>query len=132
MGLVNTWATLHSKFLANFQGTYVKPTDVDDLALIKQKPGESICKFWTRFLKKKNEIDDCDDAEALAACRNNINDDWLSRDFRHYRSKTMATHMVMMTKFCVSEDDWLTKKKGHSDDSGTSEVLSSNKNPRQN
>lgn len=43
---------------------YVKPPDVDDLSLIKQKPGESIHKFWTRFLKKKNKIVDCSEVEA--------------------------------------------------------------------
>ena len=34
--------------------------------------------FWTRFLTKKNEIIDCPDAEALAAFKHNIRDEWLA------------------------------------------------------
>ena len=89
-------------------------------------------KVLNHFLKTENEIIDCSDAEALAVFGNNIKEKWLSRDFSHYKPRTKSELMIMMTKFCVSEDDWLTKKKGHSNDSGTYKVLSSNRNPRQN
>ena len=52
-------------FLDNFQGTYVRPPDADDLSHIIQQPEESARQFWTRFLTKKNQIVDCPDAEAL-------------------------------------------------------------------
>lgn len=62
---IGTWDSLEAEFLSNLQGTYVKPPDADDLALVKQKPGESVRQFWNRFLTKKNQIVDCSDAEAL-------------------------------------------------------------------
>lgn len=71
----------------------------DNLALVVQKLGEPVCKFWTPFLKRKNEIVDCSDAEALAAFRKNINHEWLSREFSHYKSRTITELTVIMNKF---------------------------------
>ena len=64
---IGSWEDLEEAFLNNFQGTYVRPLDADDLSNILQQPGELTRKFWTRFLTKKNQIIDCPDAEALAA-----------------------------------------------------------------
>ena len=62
---IRSWESLAEAFLDNFQGTYVRPPDADDLSHTTQQPGESARKFWTRFLTKKNQIVDCPDAEAL-------------------------------------------------------------------
>ena len=51
---IGEWDDLEDEFMANFHGTYVKPPDADDLAHIVQKPGESVRKFWNRFITKKN------------------------------------------------------------------------------
>ena len=45
---------LEDAFRANFQGTYVRPPDADDLSHITQQPGESPRKLCNRFLTKKN------------------------------------------------------------------------------
>ena len=63
---IGSWEELEDAFRANFQGTYVRPPDTDDLSHIIQQPGESARKLWNRFLTKKNQIVDCPDAEALA------------------------------------------------------------------
>ena len=76
---VGSWEDLEDAFLDNFQGTYVRPSDADDLSHINQQPGESARQFWTRFLTKKNQIVDYPDAEALAAFKHNIRDEWLAR-----------------------------------------------------
>ena len=57
----------------------MRPPDTDDLSHIIQQPEESARQFWTRFLTKKNQIVDYPDAEALAAFRRNIRDEWLAR-----------------------------------------------------
>ena len=63
---IESWEELEDAFRANFQGTYVRPPDTDDLSHIIQQPGETARKLWNRFLTKKNQIVDCPDAEALA------------------------------------------------------------------
>ena len=50
---IGSWEDLEDAFLDNFQGTYVRPPDVDDLSHITQQPGESARQFWTRFLPRK-------------------------------------------------------------------------------
>ena len=47
---ISCWEDLESAFLDNFQGTYVRPPDADDLGHIIQQPEESARQFWTRFL----------------------------------------------------------------------------------
>ena len=69
---------MEDAFGDNFQGTYVRPSDTDDLSHIVQQPGESARKLWTRFLIKKNQIVDCPDAEALAAFKHSVRDEWLA------------------------------------------------------
>ena len=49
---IGSWEELENAFRANFQGTYVRPPDADDLSLIIQQPGESARKLWNRFLTK--------------------------------------------------------------------------------
>ena len=53
---IGTWEDLEDAFWANFQGTYVRPPDADDLSHIIQQPGESARKLWNLFLIKK-ELD---------------------------------------------------------------------------
>ena len=55
---IGSWEDLEDAFRDNFQGTYVRPPDADDLSHIVQQLGESARKFWTRFLTKKNQIVD--------------------------------------------------------------------------
>ena len=50
---IGCWEDLEATFLDNFQGTYVRPPDADDLSHIIQQPEESARQFWTRFLTKK-------------------------------------------------------------------------------
>ena len=76
---IGSWEDLEDAFRANLQGTYVRPPDADDLSHIIQQPGELACKLWNKFLTKKNQIVDCPDAEALAAFKHIIRDEWLAR-----------------------------------------------------
>ena len=57
----------------------MRPPDADDLSHVIQQPEESARQFWTQFLTKKNQIVDCPDAEALAAFKHNIHNEWLAR-----------------------------------------------------
>ena len=126
---IGSWENLEDAFLDNFQGTYVRPPDADDLSHITQQPGESAMKFWTRFLTKENQIVDCPDAKALAAFKHNIRDEWLARHLGQEKPKSMAALTTLMTRFCVGEDSWLARS-GTTPHSGTSDVRDSNGKPR--
>ena len=76
---IGSWKELEDAFRANFQGTYVRPPDADDLSHITQEFGESARQFWNRFLTKKSQIVDCPNTEALVAFRHNVRDEWLAR-----------------------------------------------------
>ena len=76
---IGTWEDLEDAFRANFQGTYVRPPDADDLNHIIQQPGKSAQKLWNLFLIKKNQIMNCSDVEALAAFKHSVRDEWLAR-----------------------------------------------------
>ena len=105
--------------------------DVDDLSHIIQQPGESARKFWTQFLTKKNQIVNCPDAEALAAFKNNIHDEWLARHLGQEKPKSMAALTTLMTRFCAGEDSWLARS-STTPHSGTSDARDNNGKPRRN
>ena len=117
---IGSWEELKDAFRANFQGTYVRPPDTDDLSHITQQPGESARKFWTRFLTKKNQIVDCPDAEALEAFKHNIRDEWLARHLGQEKPKSMAALTTLMTHFCAGEDSWLARSNNTASNLGTS------------
>ena len=123
---------MEDAFRDNFQGTYVRPPDADDLSHIVQQPGESARKFWTRFLTKNNQIVDCPDAEALAAFKHIIHDKWLAHHLGQEKPKSMAALTALMTRFCAGEDSWLARSNNTASEAGTSETKNSNDKPRRN
>ena len=86
---IGSWEELEDAFRANFQGTYVRPPDVDDLSHIIKQPGESARKLLNRFFTKKNQIVDCLDVEALPAFKHSIRDEWLARHLGQEKPRTM-------------------------------------------
>ena len=102
---MGSWEDLEDAFRDNFQGTYVRPLDDDDLSHIVQEPGESARELWTRFLVKKNQIVDCPDAEALAAFKHSVRDEWLACHLSQEGPKSMIALTTLMTRFCAGEDN---------------------------
>ena len=123
---------MEEAFLDNFQGTHVRPPDAHALSHIVQQPGESARKFWTRFLTKKNQIVDFPDAEALAAFKHSIRDEWLARHLGQEKPRSMAALMALMTRFCAGEDSRLACSNNNASEPGTSEARNSNGKPRRN
>ena len=74
------------------------------------------------FLIKKNQIVDCPDAEALAAFKHSIRDEWLARHLGQEKPKSMAALTALMTRFCAGEDSWLAHSGNSTNDPGTSEA----------
>ena len=129
---IGSWEDLEEAFLDNFQGTYVRPPDADDLGHIVRQPGESARKFWTRFLTKKNQIADYPDAEALAAFKHSIRDEWIARHLGQEKPKSMAALMTLMTRFCVGEDSWLARSNNMTKSPGNSDTKDSSGRSRHN
>ena len=79
---------------------------------------------------------DCPDAEALAAFKHNIHDEWLARHLGQEKPKSMAALTSLMTRFCTGEDSWLARSNNLSKNSGSPDIkdrngrLHCNKNKR--
>ena len=110
----------------------MRPPDTDDLSHIIQQPEESARQFWTRFLTKKNQIVDCPDAEALAAFKHNIRDEWLARHLGQEKPKSMAALTTLMTRFCAGEDNWLARSNNMTKSPGNSDTKDNNGRSRRN
>ena len=107
---IGSWEDLEDAFRDNFQGTYVQPPDADDLSHIVQQTRESARKLWTWFLVKKNQIVDCPGAEALAAFKHSVQDEWLARHLSQEGPRSMTALTALMTRFCVGEDNRLDRR----------------------
>ena len=86
----------------------------------------------TRFLVNKNQIVDCPDAEALAAFKHSVRDEWLARHLGQEGPKSVTALTALMTRFCAGEDNWLARKSNNASDLGTSEIRNGNGKPRLN
>ena len=131
-GSISCWEDLEAAFLDNFQGTYVRPPDADNLSHVIQQPEESARQFWTQFLTKKNQIVDCPDAEALAAFKHNIRDEWLARHLGQEKPKSMAALTTLMTRFCAGEDNSLARSNNLIKSPGNSDTKDNNGRSRRN
>ena len=80
------------------------------------------------FLTKKNQIVDYPDAEALAAFKHSVQDEWLARHLGQEKPRTMAALTSLMTRFCAGEDSWLARCS--TSDPITSKVRDENGKPR--
>ena len=83
-------------------------------------------------MTKKNQIVDYPDAEALAAFKHNIRDEWLARHLGQEKSKSMAALATLMTRFCAGEDSWLARSNNISKNHGTSDTKDDNSRSRGN
>ena len=72
------------------------------------------------------------DAEAPAAFKHSIRDEWLARHLSQEKPKSMAALMAPMTRFCAGEDSWLASSNNNASKPGTSEARNSNGKPRRN
>ena len=108
----------------------MRPPDADDLSHVIQQPEELARQFWTWFLTKKNQIVDCPDAEALAAFKHNIRDEWLARHLGQEKPKSMAALTTLMTRFCAGEDSWLARSNNITKSPGNSDTKDNNGKPR--
>ena len=62
----------------------------------------------------------CPDAEALAAFKHNIRDEWLARHLDQEKPNSMVALTTLMTRFCTGEDSWLARNNNTSRNPGTS------------
>ena len=53
---ISSWDEMHSRFIANFQGTRYRPPAVGDLRRIKQQPRETLQKYIQRFNNARLKI----------------------------------------------------------------------------
>ena len=109
---------------SKFSGDLCPPSGCKRFKSYNSTARESACKFWNRFLTKKNQIVDCPDAKALAAFKHNVRDEWLARHLGQEKPRTMAALTSLMTRFCAGEDSWLAKCS--TSDPSTSEVRDGN------
>ena len=72
---------------------------------------------------------DCLDAEALAAFKHSVRDEWLARHLGQEKPKTMAALTTLMTRFCAGEDSWLARGSNSSNEPDTSEARDGNGRP---
>ena len=82
------------------------------------------------MLVKKNQIVDCPDAEALAAFKHSVQDEWLARHLGQEGPKSMTALTALMNRFCTGEDNWLAHKSNDASGPGTFEIRDCNSKPR--
>ena len=73
-GTISSWDEMHTRFIANFQGTRDQPPPVSDLRRIKQQPGETLKKYVQRFNNARLKISRVSEEAIISAFSDGVRD----------------------------------------------------------
>jgi hypothetical protein len=73
-GIIYNWDQLYAMFIGKFQGTYERPSIVEILKTIKQKPDESLQEYVKHFYNARNTIPYIQDIKIINTFRDGVND----------------------------------------------------------
>jgi hypothetical protein len=62
---IDSWKTLHDKFLLNFQGYRLKTDALAELSLYRQLEKESLRDYYKKFISLKSQLPSIDDQIAI-------------------------------------------------------------------
>nr|ABA98154.1 retrotransposon protein, putative, Ty3-gypsy subclass [Oryza sativa Japonica Group] len=103
-GTIGSWAELRDHFIANFQGTFKRPSTQFDLYNVVQKPGESLRDYIRRFSEKRNKISDITDDVIIAAFTKGIRHDDLVGKFGRKPPRTVKQMFEKVNEYAKSKD----------------------------
>src|SRR3954469_9617161 len=73
-GMISSWDEMHTRFIANFQGTRDRPPAVSDLRRIKQQQGETLQKYIQRFNNARLKIPKVTEEAIISAFSDGVRD----------------------------------------------------------
>nr|CAE04437.2 OSJNBa0018J19.4 [Oryza sativa Japonica Group] len=103
-GTIGSWAELRDHFIANFQGTFERPSTHFDLYNIVQKSGESLREYIRRFSEQRNKISNITDDVIIAAFTKGIRHEDLVGKFGRKPPKTVKQMFEKANEYAKAED----------------------------
>jgi hypothetical protein len=71
---VTSWKDLCRQFVANFMPTYERPATKNDLKVVRQYKGETLCQYIQRFSQMRNKIPQISNEEVISAFSTGVTD----------------------------------------------------------
>jgi hypothetical protein len=101
---IDSWAQLRDVFIGNFQGTYVCPENTWDLRNCKQKKGENLQYYISRFSKQCNELPSAIDSEVILVFTFGTNCETLVHKLGRRQPKTVKQLLDLATNHASGEE----------------------------
>ncbi|XP_066168742.1 uncharacterized protein [Oryza sativa Japonica Group] len=109
-GTIGSWAELRDHFIANFQGTFERPSTQFDLYNVIQKSGESLRDYIRRFSEQRNKISDITDDVITAAFTKGIRHEDLVGKFGRKPPRTVKQMFEKANEYAKAEDAIIASK----------------------
>jgi hypothetical protein len=104
---INKWDQLKEQFTSNFVGAMGRSSTRMDLAMVKQKQGETLRKYMRRFFDKCATVVDVSDKEVIDLFQDGLYQRRTFEDFGHRRPSSI-THLKDMITSRADEETRLT------------------------
>ena len=103
-GTIGSWGELHDHFIANFQGTFERPSTHFELYNMIQRPDESLMDYIQRFSEQRNKISNITDDNIIAAFTKGVCNDLLVGKFGHKPPRTVKQMFEKANKYAKLDD----------------------------
>nr|CAD40563.2 OSJNBa0069D17.16 [Oryza sativa Japonica Group]CAE04584.2 OSJNBb0006N15.1 [Oryza sativa Japonica Group] len=130
-GTIGSRGELRDHFIANFEGTFERPSTHFELYNVIQKPNEPIRDYIRRFSEKRNKISNMTDGNIITAFTKGVRNELLIGKFGRKPPRTVKEMFEKANEYAKADDAVLASKQSGSGwkpkkDSGNNGASSSN------
>ena len=104
-GTISSWDKMHTRFIANFQGTRDRPPVVGDLRRIKQQPGETLQKYIQRFNNGRLKIPKVTEEAIISAFSDGIRDGKMKEELAIHEDLCTSLELFNLATKCTRDKE---------------------------
>ena len=104
-GTISSWDEMHTRFIANFQGTRNRPPAMSDLRRIKQQPGETLQKYIQRFNNARLKIPRLTEEAIISAFSDGVRDIKMKEELAIHEDLCTSLKLFNLATKCARAEE---------------------------
>jgi hypothetical protein len=102
---VTSWKDLCRQFVANFMPTYKRPATNNDLKVVRQYKGETLCQYIQRFSQMRNKIPRISNEEVISTFSTGVSDIKMREKLSVNDELTSIVRLIEIADRCAKAED---------------------------
>ena len=104
-GMISSWDEMHTRFIANFQGTCDRPPAIRDLGRVKQQPGETLQKHVHRFNNARLRIPRVTEEAIISAFSDGVRDIKMKEELAIHEDLCTSLELFNLATKCARAEE---------------------------